>query len=90
MTTPNRIIIYFTINHYLTTSDTTRLTFNKICISVNHLIRLITYTFYVHMALFHRNILQSANPYLEYQLQFKIISVKSIKIDSTYVYKETQ
>lgn len=68
MTTLNRIIIYFTINHYRTTLDTTRLTFNKICISVNHLIRLITYKFYVRIALFHRNTLQPANPYLEYQL----------------------
>jgi len=88
MRTLNRIIIYFTINHYRTTSDTTRLTFNKICISVNRLIRLVTYnTFYMRMALFHRITLQPANPYLEYQLQFKSISVKNIKIDSThYVY----
>lgn len=68
-----------------------RLTFNK-CISVNHLIRLVTYyyTFYVHMVLFRRNTLQSTNPYLEYQLQFKSFSVKSIEIDSIYVNKETR
>lgn len=48
-------------------------------------------TFCIRIALFHRNTMQPANPYLEHQLQLKALQNKVLKlIQHTFIKKRSE